>query len=391
MFLAAIVHLNTAHAASLSLADVRPSNLAYGAITYVVGHNIMEADKDQKFHPDRLLNRAEFIKTVVSASASAAQVDDCRFPKKRPYADVPSGLWFGPALCVAYQHGWVVSNSGKFRPADTISRAEAAKILAQAFGLHLPDPKKGDAWYVPAITALTNAHALTVSVPPTTSMTRANLAQIIWRLRVPPPVPKAPIAKKKAANISVKVVTAAMKCDGFTDENIPQVDLAEVRRVWLSWINDARADQELSAYQYESQLNRTATTWSREAKERGSITHKRPGQTAYYDYTLMAKWFENLGLEFKNVKGMTFTENIGWGYYKCGGADDCTQALIDGVRSTFDMYMAEKPKSYRPHYNSIMNPEFKLIGMGVAVDNGKYYVTTHYGTEITSQPPPVCQ
>ena len=39
-----------------------------------------------------------------------------------------------------------------------------------------------------------------------------------------------------------------------------------------------------------------------------------------------------------------------------------------------------------------MNPLFRKIGLGVTVnpETGRYYLTVHYGTEITSDPPPVC-
>ena len=165
----------------------------------------------------------------------------------------------------------------------------------------------------------------------------------------------------------------------------------KVRTTWLQWYNDARNDQGLAPYVYDVQLDRTAATWSEYSKDKGSITHKRPGQTAYYDYWLIKDWFKNLGLEFANVNGETYTENIGWGYYNCSGSD-CTDQLLDSIRTTFDFFMGEKNQSYRPHYESIMNAGFKKIGLGIAIDPDakKYYLTVHYATEITSHPAGVC-
>lgn len=41
-----------------------------------------------------------------------------------------------------------------------------------------------------------------------------------------------------------------------------------------------------------------------------------------------------------------------------------------------------------------MNPTYHLLGLGIAVDEtaygGKFYLTVHYGTDIISDPPPVC-
>jgi len=170
---------------------------------------------------------------------------------------------------------------------------------------------------------------------------------------------------------------------------VPQnVDLAKVRATWLSWYNGARAADGLPAYAYDPNLDRTATLWSDLAKQKGTIVHKRPGQSAYYDYGRMVSWFKNSGLTFSSVKGETFVENIGWDYYGCStSSDDCTNQMIDAVRHTYNFFMGEKGKKYAPHYESVMNPEYKKIGLGIAVDpvKHKYYLTVHYATEVEGQ------
>ncbi len=119
------------------------------------------------------------------------------------------------------------------------------------------------------------------------------------------------------------------------------------------------------------------------------MEHKRDGTTAYYDYGAIKNWFQHLGLEFKNVKSITFTENIGRGPYSCNESD-CTQKLLKAIRYSFDYYLAEEGKAYRPHFNAIVNPSFQMIGFGLAVKNGQYYLTAHFGTEIVSSPLQVC-
>ena len=105
----------------------------------------------------------------------------------------------------------------------------------------------------------------------------------------------------------------------------------------------------------------------------------------------MVKWFDALGLDFENDHRVTFTENIGWGVYSCT-KKDCTQDMIKAVRSTFDIYMAEKGEASSAHYNSIMNKYFNEVGIGIALrpDLKKYFLTIHYATKITSALPPVC-
>ena len=156
------------------------------------------------------------------------------------------------------------------------------------------------------------------------------------------------------------------------------VNLTEVRSTWLGWYNVERAKEKLAPYTFSSVLDQTALAWSETAKKRGYLNHKRDGQTAYYDYNLIKKWFVSQGVIFKG-SGTLFTENIGWGPYNCT-KKDCTQEMIATIRYTFDAYVTEKGKKYRPHYNSLMSSVYTKIGLGIVVDSakGKLYLTVHY-------------
>jgi uncharacterized protein YkwD len=166
-----------------------------------------------------------------------------------------------------------------------------------------------------------------------------------------------------------------------------------VRETWLTWVNQARTADGLDAYSYNKALNYSATEWSKYSRDVGTMSHMRPGQTDYYDYSIITKWFSDLGITFKNVSRVTYSENIGRGYYQCGIGEDCTQAFLDAIRPIFDAYMAEKGESYTAHYDSVMNQYFNEIGIGFALDSsGKsVYLTVHYGTELTSEPSGVCE
>lgn len=181
----------------------------------------------------------------------------------------------------------------------------------------------------------------------------------------------------------------AAACASSEDWVTKNVDLQKVRETWLGWYNTERTKRGLPAYRIEPQLNRTAALWSARSAVKGVMEHKRDGTTAYYDYGAIKSWFQNLGLEFKNVKSMTFTENIGRGPYSCKESD-CTQKLLKAIRYSFDYYLAEEGKAYRPHFNAIVNPSFQMMGFGLAVKNGQYYLTAHFGTEIVSSPLRVC-
>lgn len=161
------------------------------------------------------------------------------------------------------------------------------------------------------------------------------------------------------------------------------INYGKVEQVWLDWNNELRKELWLSLYSIDPRLSTTALTRSKQAKERKSITHKRSKKDWYYNYKGIEKWFANQWVFFKNVNRTTFSESIGYGYYSCKSAD-CTDALIKAIRSTYDMYLREKNRTSRPHYNALINKNFRVMGLGVVVDEKTktYYLTVHYGTEV---------
>jgi uncharacterized protein YkwD len=173
----------------------------------------------------------------------------------------------------------------------------------------------------------------------------------------------------------------------FSSDHEKEIDWERVRSTWLSWCNEERASLGLHPYQYDMRLEKSAIVWSTISQERGEITHKRDlDDPEYYNYQAITKWFEGQGLIFKNIKGFTHTENIGWGYFKYRSGD-YTQALIQAIRSTFDYYMSEKgltDKWENAHYRSIIAPYFYYLGLGIVIDeaDNSYYLTVHYGSEI---------
>lgn len=359
--------------------DVPSDSINLKAIDYITGLKITKGYDDGTFHPNASVSRAEFMKIVISAKADVNFKEvpaDC-------FKDVKKSQWFSPYICYAKDQKIVGGYpDGTFAPGNPISIIEAAKILTSILG-DGKALKEGKYWYSSYVQYLSDNKYIPASIHYTNQeVTRGEVAEMIWRMM------------KQINNLS-SVETAVLEnnyCQKSL-ENIPNnIDMKKVRETWLSWYNDVRENQKLDPYVYNVQLNRTATVWSEYAEKRGYMSHKRDGQTAYYDYNKIKSWFKNLGLEFQNVQSITFTENINWGYYKCP-AGDCTQGLIDGIKTGFDFFMSEKGKKYSPHYDSIINSHFKEIGLGIAVDpvNKKYYLTVHYGTAITSKPLPACK
>lgn len=363
--------------------DINPTGMHADAIEYLKTKEIVTGYKDGTFREDRTVNRAEFAKILAKSLFSQDDIDRCTREFSMDFTDVPRTAWFGPYACILTKNGFVEGYEDKtFRPSATLNIAEAAKIFVAAMKLPLDPANTGEEWFAPAIRALAQAKALPTDVRATgESLTRGVMAEMLWRLKE---------NVQDRQTVDAETLLAA-KCEWFADDVIPGVDLQEVRRVWLSWMNDTRKEFGLAPYVSSKQLNRTAAIWSQKAKAIGTITHKRTVSAAYYSYTGIESWFDAYDLTFENDNRATFTENIGWGMYKCN-KQDCTQNLIDSIRTTYDMYLNERGKASSPHWNSIVKPEFTEQGMGISVDpaSGKYYLTAHYATAITSDPDPVC-
>ncbi len=359
-----------------AFSDVYASSNHVAAINWITENAIAKGYPDGSFRPDRRVNRAEAIKMIVLARN--AHDDSCT---DSIFADIPRSAWFVTYVCSAERLGWLDQRGDKpsFRPSDTINAGELSTLLARVYEFDVPE---GEPWYAPSIRALASRHIIPPEIEASgQSVSRSQLAEMLWRLEQKP-------SNVSSAN-SDNLLSA--QCDWQPARDITRVDDEEITRTWMNWVNGLRVERDLEPYAIDRHLMRTAQSWADHAQVSGAITHKRQGQSAYYDYNRMEEWFASLDLSFRNINRITFTENIGWGVYKCS-KEDCTADLIKALRTTFDMYVAEKDKASKPHWNSMVNPEFRLAGVGMTVDEtrGRYYFTAHYGTAITSDPDPVC-
>ncbi|MGE3279008.1 MAG: S-layer homology domain-containing protein [Candidatus Altimarinota bacterium] len=350
------------------------SNHSYKtSIDYVQQEGIVSGYADGTYKPDNTINRAEFTKILVEAifGTPAESTGRC-------FSDIAAGMWFEKYVCEAKEKKVLGGYpDGTFQAANEINFAEAAKILVNAFNLSHREVGSGEEWYVPFLITLEEKGAIPTSISKSNhALTRGEMAEMIMRIREN----ISTRASLKACDL-VPSLCPNTSFSGFGDEALPNIDMQRVRQTWLEWYNGERRTQGLHDYKYNNALNRSAYVWSDFSMQRGELSHKRPGQTAYYDYNMINDWFRNLGLQFENVQRVTHSENIGWGPYSCNDSD-CTDELLSTIRSTFDFYMSEKDKAYKPHYNSVMNQYFNEIGLGITVGGGKYYLTVHYGTKV---------
>ncbi len=345
------------------------------AADYLTEQGVIGGYEDGTLRPDNSINRAEFLKIVMLAGGhevSDEAATSC-------FTDV-SDQWFAPYVCGAKDADIVNGHAdGSFAPEETITLVEALKITTLALDLPMQTPT-GSEWFSQYLETFAKKNYIPATLDYySEELTRGEAFEILWRAMTDNETQDATTFDEFKGNA----------CEDFSVETYSDIDMQRVRDTWLSWTNTARAQNGLDAYEYDTQLERTAIVWSEYGRTQGRMTHTRPGTTAYYDYYAIQDWFENLGLTFKNSGGYTFTENIGRGPYSCS-ADECTDELIAAIKYTFDYYMSEAGSSYAPHYNSIMNSQFQKIGFGLVVSDSSYFMTIHYATEITSTVAPSC-
>lgn len=164
---------------------------------------------------------------------------------------------------------------------------------------------------------------------------------------------------------------------------LQDIDTARVRTEWFRWYNTTRSDLGLSPYSYDSRLDKTAQEWNIEfAKGKWQNHHRRNPGDRYYDFAVIDDWFIARGIDPIVIDRSKHTENVGYGYYSCS-TTDCTDKLIQSIRSTYDFFMSEKGRSYDAHYQSIINPYFTKMGFDIIIipSEKRYYITIHYITQ----------
>lgn len=170
------------------------------------------------------------------------------------------------------------------------------------------------------------------------------------------------------------------------ENNDYKIDMKIIRSYWLELFNSTRKSIWLHEYSYDEKLNNTANEWSEISKNIWNISHKRDLWDSYYDYNKINAWFNNRWVKCENIYRVTFSENIWWWKYKCND-NDCNQELKDAIKWVFNMYLWEKNKQYRAHYESIVNSYFNKIWVWISIKNNwnnnyTFYITTHYCTKL---------
>ena len=167
--------------------DVDSNHTYAEAIEYLYFNGLITGYDDGTFKPENTVNRAEMLTMVtkaIDADLSGSGLSNC-------FSDVGED-WFAPFVCYAKNEGWVKGIDGYYRPAQTIIRAEALKIVLEASDLEVPvsvtdtmgfaDVNTTD-WFAPYVKVAVDNKIVDSGnfFGPSVNMTRGELADTIYR------------------------------------------------------------------------------------------------------------------------------------------------------------------------------------------------------------------
>lgn len=157
---------------------------AHSAIDKMIDFYIVDGTSGANFRPLDFVNRAELCKILVLATG----IQEKR-PEVQSFSDVESTNWYYTYVETAKFYKWIDGyEEGTFLPENTLNRAEAAKILTNAFGFKVEADPGDQQWYDKYIRLLTEKTLLPqgseIEFIPATSPTRAEIIEQIYRFMV---------------------------------------------------------------------------------------------------------------------------------------------------------------------------------------------------------------
>lgn len=135
--------------------DLSDANPNRKAILYLKENGIINGYEDGTFKPNKKINRAEFLKILVEGSGTSPKVEEY----SGCFNDV-GNEWFAPYVCYAKAIGWVDGYpNGDFKPAQTVNKVEAIKMLLNSQGVEVPahvttnpfDDAPSSEWFAPFV------------------------------------------------------------------------------------------------------------------------------------------------------------------------------------------------------------------------------------------------
>lgn len=153
------------------------------AIYHLQEKSIIKGYDDGSFHPEKLINRAEFLKIVIGALyPEEVQREDLR---KQCFEDITdSQTWYVPYACLAREKNIIHGYEGRYLQAEnTINLVEASKIIANSYTDYTFDEENSDPWFRPYMNYLINNKLLPFTLTRfEQKITRGEMAELMSRV-----------------------------------------------------------------------------------------------------------------------------------------------------------------------------------------------------------------
>ncbi len=168
----------------IGFSDVVSGRYGYTAIMSLAQEGVIRGYLDGTFRPEQKINRAEFLKLLMSGLFPESVTDE-----KNCFPDV-ANQWYARYVCSAKRLGWVSGyEDGTFRASQGIRKAEGLKIVMASLGVPLdstlqtlPIGVASGAWYTPSVRKAVELRILLEpSFDPSGWATRADAA--VWMYR----------------------------------------------------------------------------------------------------------------------------------------------------------------------------------------------------------------
>lgn len=171
-----------------TFSDVEVEHKNFPAIDYLYDEEVLAGYEDGSFKPDNTVNRAELLKILVEGQG----ITPDKNTYKNCFPDVTTE-WYAKYVCYAKEEGWVGGYpDGTFRPADSVNKVEALKMLlnSQEIDTDTPDEKPFtdvavDEWFAPYVATAQYLGLLEetgYSFSPDSDRSRAGIAEELYRL-----------------------------------------------------------------------------------------------------------------------------------------------------------------------------------------------------------------
>lgn len=147
------------------------------AITWAKETKVIGGYPDGTFQPDRTVNRAEFLKIVLSAGVNR----DFTGPDTINFPDIDPNAWYTRFIVAGERFGIVQGYpDGSFKPEKAVNTAEALKMAYKA--LDVKTVASNGPWYQEFIDHAQINDILFERLDPSSDMKRKDVIWIVWRL-----------------------------------------------------------------------------------------------------------------------------------------------------------------------------------------------------------------